>query len=1673
MELLFKGVVPPGVREVLKAPREAFAKALEKETFRQLLARVAKGNLSEVGEEGMQELGSQVLGYLARSYEAGELQQPDMRGAGAEVGGAMGQAAGGVLLPAVTSVAVNVATAHVAQRHQEARQTRSDNTVAAIAEAATTPTAQASPTAVASLVADETGVETVQVAPGALVRYFQTQANPEAAATAMLGEGAQETLQKALATGDRVDVSVASVLALGEGAKALVPEMATAPDVDTKREALERHAARQAAETEAQARSLVEAHAAPEAALSETEKRLDALQDSLADTQHYTAAEARQALETWRALTRTMAARMGKSMDELFSGALFAVEDDNGTPTLVLQPSVTARYTKEGATVTTAGTGAVEQLGEVVIEAKEGARTYRIRLRPGANRSTFLHETGHVALELMGDMAEREDAPAKLKEDYAALLRGLGVASRAELEGKHHEAFAEMSEAYFRDGIAPSEALAPAFARYREWLHKVYPALPAVHAQLSPEVREVMDRLFATDEEISAARTAAGYTPTVRTAESVHMTPEEFAALQGSFAQSEEAARRALETQVREAQAQEADERWQKEEATEKEDAGHEYDARPDVRAHLYLAEGKWVLLDEDGKTQVVEAVGTVGLARKAVLRMLGVKQVPAALRRLVRTKADSKTRTEVHPDAVAEMFGFPTGAAMLKALQALPRREAFVGETAARRMAEKHPTLANDRVALREAAQTALHAEGTTQPLLREWEAMRRVLPEGALKALPLAAVRRAATLMAERTRVRALDARRALAAEKRASEAAAAAWARGDVVAANQAKLQQVLNHLLFRELKAAEKEKASFQKALSSATKDATLRMLGQGGVHFRRLVEALTGALEGLGTETPSEQQRNRNVRLAALKAFQDALEKNPTLKGLAPAFDEGTVSALLSNPTPWQSLTLSEMREASKLLAQVQKLAEDSSRVALEGKAMSVTAVADGMATDVAGKRAALQIPAEKAQRVWWQHLSYYTDAFFQGMGDVEEQLKHLGPTAHAFFIRGFLEARKVKQELAREVGAFFAEKWDKLPKELAASRYELVDTSALPMPAALKREGPMTRQAVWMIALNYGNEATRQHLLQGYGWTEKQVQDFLAATLTKEEWDFVQGVWDLMDKKLQPRLSAHYESINGVPLKAPKATPIETPHGVYRGGFFPMTDDPNPLAAAHAEALSREVEGNTAAQVVRSFNKPLGKGTVRLVNLDWGVVPAHVGQTIHYLAMDSFVRDARRVLAHPTAVRAIVQRRGEAGLSALTSFVNAVENDQPDNNLTGLAKLSMKLFDTLKGTLPYISLAFNVGNAAGDLLNPVVAVIKGEVSARWAATVYMKALVGVLAPSMWKGRAVREAMWKDMRGKALEKSTELRQRHESQTDKLRKQLAEVGAEGKRSTAGRYLHAAKESAFILQACTDALTSTVVWEARYQQALAQGLSEEAAVQAADDVLRADFPTGEMALQPIFLREKAATGNLVVMMGYIVKLGNIKASLLRGPLEAIAEAEGWEEHLRAMTPLAKAGAQVMLLTLVGNVLPDILSGRGWEEDEPWEEWVLRKLATANASHIPFVGFGAEHLLELAVLKATGSKKEAEPMSARAGPAASAALRIFKSVGEAVDADTPDAERLVALLNLVNAQAAKAGGYVAKAAKGEAEVGAFDVAQGLLYGPPKKKERASPVTILRDLVK
>ena len=124
-----------------------------------------------------------------------------------------------------------------------------------------------------------------------------------------------------------------------------------------------------------------------------------------------------------------------------------------------------------------------------------------ITLMRTANASTFLHETGHDWLERMMRDATDPDAPSAMKADAKTVRDYLGVGEGEQIPTRGHEKFARSFERYFMEGRAPTKALAGVFGKFKDWLTTIYSTVAKLRAPITPDIRDVFDRLLTNEPD--------------------------------------------------------------------------------------------------------------------------------------------------------------------------------------------------------------------------------------------------------------------------------------------------------------------------------------------------------------------------------------------------------------------------------------------------------------------------------------------------------------------------------------------------------------------------------------------------------------------------------------------------------------------------------------------------------------------------------------------------------------------------------------------------------------------------------------------------------------------------------------------------------------------------------------------------------------------------------------------------------------------------------------------------------------------------------------------------------------------------------------------------------------------------------------------------------------------
>ncbi|MDQ8050742.1 hypothetical protein, partial [Luteibacter sp.] len=719
-----------------------------------------------------------------------------------------------------------------------------------------------------------------------------------------------------------------------------------------------------------------------------------------------------------------------------------------------------------------------------------GDRQFTIGLLEKADATTFLHETGHFFLEVLGDLAADPNASPDIVRDYDALLSWFGVESREQIGTDQHEQFARGFEQYLGEGKAPSAELAPAFARFKAWVKAIYRSLRNLNVDLTDDVRGVFDRLLATDEEISQAEAGMDYAPLFADARAAGWTDAEFATrlqLQEQAREESEARlmARAMKDVTREAKA------WWKERAEEvRAEVTADVQARPVYRAWAMLANGT----TPDGTP--IDGAGEK-LSKDWLLAQYGQEWLNKNLLR----KRVYQATGGADPDVVATGVGFESGDAMVRAIaNAQPQAAVIAAETHAR-MVDEYGDVMTDG-SLPEAAMRAVHGDRRFKAMEADLKALERLAGEPKPTGRNLRAV---AEAIVGQKRVRDLQPNSYLRAERKAAKEAIKAAGQQKWGEALEAQRRRLLNAHLFDVASKAKDETERLQRYIKKFEKPALRQRLGKIG----RLDE-VDALLSQYDLRTISGKKADQDKARAELLGRIEAGEV------IAPvSFTRSLQAGIRAN---WRELTVEELRGLRDILSQTEAAARAEYEAYLQGERVKIDEKADAIAeSTVAGGKSVMPVygdlsPDEKVKRAGKQALASW-----------------LRPSALARLLDGGKDdgawTKNVIQPIRRAVTETLEPMKRKAQEDLSALYRKHYTTKEMAQMNQ-RQIVPGVNQALsrWdliSLALNWGNVENRKAVLDSEvagqrPFTEAGVQTALQ-TLDARDWAFVQEAWDYID----------------------------------------------------------------------------------------------------------------------------------------------------------------------------------------------------------------------------------------------------------------------------------------------------------------------------------------------------------------------------------------------------------------------------------------------------------------------------------------------------------------------------------------------------------------------------
>lgn len=1158
----------------------------------------------------------------------------------------------------------------------------------------------------------------------------------------------------------------------------------------------------------------------------------------------------------------------------------------------------------------------------------------------------------------------------------------------------YHEQFAESFEQYLFSGKAPTRELQSLFRRFATWLTKVYGSIKefiAGHpgAQLNPDLAAIMDRMLATEEEIKQAEDNRNYEALFRTAAEAGMTPAQFAA----YLDLPEEARAAAEEQLRTRSLR--DMKWLQNRknktvaALQKEAAAVRAEVRKEVaetvaqepifRALRWLKRGELTNPDT-GEEVKVTAGNKLSIPALEGMYPEGALGDKPDWRSLGYGQYGMLANEGLHPDVVADMFGFDSGAALVDALVNAPKFKDEVEGRTDQIMLERHGDLSSpDKIA--QAADEAIHNEVRTKIVATELSFLDKLT--GSPSFLIKAAKEYARQLVANRTS-KTLKAWVFAADEVRASKAAAAALKKGDTKAAANHKRVELLNHAAVREAHSAEKELKKIvdrlRKIASYKDDDSSAKARDMDMVNAVRVVLYRFG----LGTE---RKGKTATEYLSLVEANDPAM--GAALRDLV---DSTTDSA-----KDWRDLKLSELRDLRDAVESVWALAKRSRQMEVDGKLVPRRQVEQELYDRLDEIGIPDRLPGEgqavtEAERNWMKFAT-----FVAALRRVESWVGAKDGKAMGPFRKYIWSQIKDAADTYRVKKAEYLKAYRELLDTIAPTlKRELIDAREIGYTFG-KGEGGMGMVELLHAILHTGNASNKRKLLLGRGWATDNGDGTLDTSkwdafiarmiqegkLTKAHYDFAQGVWDMLDG-MKPAAQKAHRSVFGRYFAEVTADAFTTPFGDYRGGYVPAQADPEIVQDAQLKELANQ-ENENMVYAFPSTPKGFTKSRVeynRPLRLDLRSLAGHIDKVLLFSYLTEPVSDVRRVILSKTVSQALGRVDPKAIGSILTPWLNRTAKQIVEDRVPGREPLA-RFWSIARARAGMAAMFANLANSAQQITGVSLAALK----------VRPKYLLEALAHGVASPRKTSDHV--------TAMSPYMRDRMHNDVVLMGEAIDEILL-----NPGVYESAkawSAKHAYFMQRAVDNFFSPMVWMGAFNQAKENGSDDLEARRLADSAVRET--QGSQAPEDIaaFEQGTAFYRMFVQFAGYF----NMNANLLGTEFVKLSQDMG----------LKKGAGRGLYVLALGFYVPAVLGEliiqafRGGPDDddkdgEYLDDWLAAVFGYGPARYLtamaPVVGQAANALVNTLNHKPYDDRISTAPAISMIESAVKAPISVYKAIAD-----------------------------------------------------------------------
>lgn len=1057
-----------------------------------------------------------------------------------------------------------------------------------------------------------------------------------------------------------------------------------------------------------------------------------------------------------------------------------------------------------------------------------------ISLFEGSDVTTVFHETGHYFVENLANDVNSGKATEQRQKDWETLLDYAGITNEQWLNMSiderrpAHEKWAEGFETYVMEGKAPSLALRHVFAKMAKWMKRVYESIRRNEnaAPLTDEVRQVFDRMLASEEEINTMSRVDGYFNKLPSVITDNLSESSKIRLENYIAKARD---EAVDILTRESLRN-----FTKERRVAIEDFKDKL--RPEIRTEvekqpLYAA-GR-MLVDDLQKKQTAKGVADYYLG--LIARTLDIESKPLS---------EVEELDVMKFDMIAEAQGF-SGDELAKRLIAEPTLEQAIERALDNAVQVKFPDIYKERQLAEDTAREAIYNDdsglliGVEQQLIEDMAANINNKQRSTEQALALARARKQQAKLAAKAEIskmsmsNALKTGRFVMAERRAAAQAAKAIKAKSFEEAADYKRQQAFNHALVLESLKMKQEKSRAEKFLKRQFK--AKKETWEDEKHFTQAA----AIMERMGLK---RKDYDPALRKQSLIEYAEEMQEQYDNVAIADwLMDEGTS---LDNPA---AMTFEQHQDVINALKNIKAIVKQEKYVTWYGKELNYKEFKDEAIRNL------LKLKTKWQSGINSKEKAKPSQRFFRNLTNTDNFFERMDGWKYGFFSKHFGESGQIAANKKAAYTMEFEEriadatkKW--LPDKKAA---EAADKEIYYEPF----KASLTKHNIIKMLLYLGSESSSYKLCSvgpnsTYAtffrgselWVEGDLEqtrsnllEALGNVLTEADIRYAEEIsaacsahWNELSDMVKRTTGFSPERVDAMPAELTLRNGAKV---VFRGGYIPLvryTDGGSHPATSDAVPATSD---KRAVNSIRTLHTNTGGTKARdrsvyPLDLRKGAEYSAVMDNIHDLCYRELATSYRKMLNDPEMYSLLKEKLGIANFEAFTEYLK--KTAQPYDG--GYASISERDAGTclswIRQKAVNVAIMLNFKTAVQNLGNPL---LYGNVVEGFGYKDVMAAY-GNLFLNMQKGQG-----WKASKELVYSKSSYMKERSVLPDISLRDMKDE----------SRKLNPVEQVTveFGTKALvfTDNLSAIPVWIQAYQKKINVGVSEQEAVLFADTVIR----------------------------------------------------------------------------------------------------------------------------------------------------------------------------------------------------------------------------------------